>query len=119
MIAGIHSQNCWFLTAENCWFYSTVYSKSMLIKEIPVYSEEFDIHGVIKDYGVVTKLFFTYENREIVMGIDRNPLEEEKFEDMGRNLIESYVRNLLSQDRKLQLHYWYIAEHEFKEKYVA
>ena len=54
--------------------------KSMLIREIPVYSEEFDIHGVIKDYGVVTKLFFTYENREIVMGIDRNHLEEEKFE---------------------------------------
>lgn len=51
--------------------------KSMLIREIPVYSEEFDIHGVIKDYGVVTKLFFTYENR-----------------DLSRR------------SRNLQLHYW-------------
>ena len=31
MIAGIHSQNCWFLTAEKCWFYSTAY----ILKERP------------------------------------------------------------------------------------
>lgn len=79
--------------------------KSMLIREIPVYSEEFDIHGVIKDYGVVTKLFFTYENREIVMGIDRNHLEEEKFENIGRDLIESYIRDLSRRSRNPQLHY--------------
>ena len=71
----------------------TEMGKSMLIREIPVYSDKYDIHGAIKDYGVVTKLFFTYENREIVMGIDRNPLEEEKFENIGRDIIESYIRN--------------------------
>ncbi|MCR5237271.1 MAG: hypothetical protein K6E34_08755 [Lachnospiraceae bacterium] len=61
------------------------------IKEIDVYSEEYDIHGVIKDYGVVTKLFFNYEGKEIVMGIDRNPLKGEKIEDIGRNIID-YLR---------------------------
>lgn len=83
-------------------------------KEIDVYSKEYDIHGVVKDYGVVTKLFFNYEGKEIVMGIDRNPLKGEKFEDIGRNIIESYVKNLAVHEngRKLQFHYWYIDEHE-------
>ncbi len=31
----------------------TEMGKSMLIKEIPVYSDEFDIRGVIKDFGII------------------------------------------------------------------
>ena len=52
----------------------------MLEKEIPVYSEKYDIHGVIRDYGMVTKLFFTYKDKEIVMGIRRNVLYDEAYE---------------------------------------
>ncbi len=87
-------------------------SESILREEIPVYSKKHDVHGVVKDYGIVTKLFFTYDEREIEMGIDRNPLKNESFEDIGRRLIESYIEDLSVSGRKLQLHYWYIGEHE-------
>ncbi len=89
-------------------------AETMLKEEISVYSEKYDIHGVIKDYGVVTKLFFSYDGKEIEMGIDRNPLLGEKFEDIGREIIESYIENLAAhkEERKLQLHNWYIGEHE-------
>ena len=86
----------------------------MLVKEIEVYSEKYDIHGVIRDYKMVTKLFFTYKGKDIEMGIDRNTeLLGKKYEDFGREIIESYIENLACQEeRKLQLHYWYIDEHE-------
>ena len=35
-------------------------AESMLREEVEVYSEKYDIHGVVRDYGMVTKLFFTY-----------------------------------------------------------
>ncbi len=91
-------------------------AESMLKEEIKVYSGKYDIHGVVRDYGVVTKLFFMYEGREIVMGIKRNPLLGERFEDIGRDLIESYVSNLSShaEGRKLKLHYWHIDEREYE-----
>ena len=89
---------------------------SMLKKEIEVYSTKYDIHGVIRDYGVVTKLFFTYASRDIVMGISRNILNNETYEELGRDIIESYIDNLASykEGRKLQLHYWYIDEREIQ-----
>ncbi len=89
-------------------------AESMLREEVGVYSEKYDIHGSVRDYGVVTKLYFTYEGKDIEMGIHRNPLNGEKYEDIGRAIIDSYVTNLASHGdgRKLQLHYWYIGEHE-------
>ena len=89
-------------------------AESMLREEVEVYSEKYDIHGVVRDYGMVTKLFFTYEGKDIVMGVHRNILKGEKYEDLGRNIIDSYVTNLASHEegKKLQLHYWYIGEHE-------
>ena len=88
--------------------------KSMLEREIEVYSEKYDIHGVVRDYGMVTKLLFTYDGEDIVMGVHSNILKGEKYEDLARNIIDSYVTNLASHEegKKLQLHYWYIGEHE-------
>ena len=87
---------------------------SMLKEEIDVYSEKYDIRGVVRVYTMVTKLFFTYDDKEIVMGIRRNVLNGEKYEDLGRNIIESYIENLAShkEGRRLQLHYWYVEERE-------
>ena len=84
------------------------------IKEIEVYSEKYDIHGIVRDYGIVTKLFFTYKGIEKVMSIHRNILKNEKYEDIGRNLIDSYVTNLANygENRKTKLYYWYIEEKE-------
>ena len=73
-------------------------AESMLEKEIEVYSEKYNIHGIIRDYGMVTKLFFTYDDKEIVMGIQRNALKDEKFEDIGRDIIDSYVTNLAAHE---------------------
>ena len=32
-------------------------AETMLKKEIPVYSEKYNVHGVIRDYSFVTKKF--------------------------------------------------------------
>ena len=90
-------------------------AESMLREEVEVYSEKYDIHGTVRDYGVVTKLFFTYEGKEIEMGIDRNAkFFGKSYEDVGRSIIDSYVTNLVShvEGKKLQLHYWYVDEYE-------
>ncbi len=31
-------------------------AESMLREEVEVYSEKYDVHGVVRDYGMVTKL---------------------------------------------------------------
>lgn len=89
-------------------------AESMLKEEVNVYSEKYDMHGIVRDYGMVTKLFFSYEGKDIVMGIHRNTLKGESWEELGRSLMDSYVANLAShkEGRKLQLHYWYIGEQE-------
>ena len=89
-------------------------AETLLKEEIDVYSEKYDIRGTVRDYGMVTKLFFTYEGRDIVMGIRRNVLKDEKYEDLGKNIIESYIENLSnSKDgKKLMLHYWHVDEEE-------
>ena len=53
-----------------------------------VYSEKYDVEGWVEDYGVVTKLLFTYQNRQITMGINRN-LPQNNYEKLGKELIES------------------------------
>ena len=79
-----------------------------ILKEIKVYSEKYDIYGIIKDYGFVSKLLFSYEGKDILMGIHGNPLVNEDFEVIGRKTIESYIENLASgKMRKHYLHYWY------------
>ena len=42
MIAGIHFQNCWFLTAEKCWFYSTAYKYMMGGCVVKYFPEAYD-----------------------------------------------------------------------------
>ncbi len=90
-------------------------ANTMLKREFNVYSKKNDIHGVIKDYGVVTKLLFTYDGKDIEMGIERNlDLFGVTYEEVGRDIIDSYVANLAVHDegRKLQFHFWYIDKHE-------
>lgn len=87
-------------------------AETVLENDIPVYSEKYDVHGFVRDYGVVTKLYFTYGGKQIEMGINNNPLKEVTFGELGRDIIESYISNLSanSDGRKLQLHYWYIVK---------
>ena len=86
----------------------------MLKEEIEIYSEKYNIHGVVRDYGAVTKLSFSYEGKDIEMAIHRNILLGERLGDVGRDTMESYITNLTSHEsgRKLQVHYWYIEDLE-------
>ena len=92
-------------------------SQTMLEKEYEVYSEKYDVHGVIRDYGMVIKLFFSYAGKDIEMGIHRIFGETDTYENLGKSIIESYIANFAPQEdgRKLQLHYWYITEHDTGE----
>ena len=91
---------------------------SMLEQEIPVYSEKFDIHGTIKDYGMVIKLLFSYKGKDVCMGISRHFGRRKPFEEVGRELIESYVTTLVEHEdqQKIQLHYWHIDELDYEGK---
>ena len=80
-------------------------------QEITVYSEKYDIHGTILDYGVVTKLVFNFDGKDIEIGIHKNPLMNTDYAEMGQQIIESYIENLNSKDRKVMLHNWYIEDH--------
>ena len=95
---------------------------SLSKEEIEIYSEKYDIHAVIKDYshGIVTKLFFEYEGKSVVLGIRLNHLNKEEPAVIGLNILESYIENLATTEgRKLKLHYWYIEEIEQDgEKYM-
>ena len=40
---------------------------TMIRNEIPVYSEKYGVHRVVRDFGVVTKLYFSYDDKKIEM----------------------------------------------------
>ena len=52
----------------------TIDNKNALKKEIPVYSEKYGVHGKVMDYGVVTKLVFSDDGKDLEVGIHSNPL---------------------------------------------
>ena len=39
--------------------------KKILKQEIAVYSEKYNVQGKVMDYGVVTKLVFNYDGKDI------------------------------------------------------
>ena len=86
-------------------------NKNALKKEIPVYSEKYGVHGKVLDYGVVTKLVFNYNGKDLEVGIHNNPLMNTDYVQTGRQIMESYIENLSSKDRKVMLHNWYIEDH--------
>ena len=85
--------------------------KKTLRQEIPVYSEKYGVHGKVLDYGVVTKLVFNYDGKDLEVGIHNNPLMNTDYSQTGQQILESYIENLSSKDRKVMLHNWYIEEH--------
>lgn len=43
----------------------------MLRKKMVVKSEKYGVMGEILDYGMVIKLFFSYQGKDVVIGLDR------------------------------------------------
>ena len=76
-------------------------NKNALRKEIPVYSEKYNVQGKVMDYGVVTKLVFNYDGKDIELRIHNNPLMNTDYAQTGRQILESYIENLNSKDRKV------------------
>ena len=69
-------------------------------KIIEIYSEKYDLHGVIEDYGVVSNLIFTHNGKEVSMSISLSPLSKEQPEEIGRKLMESYVEKMASHNER-------------------
>lgn len=82
-------------------------------KVYEIYSEKYNISGQILDYGVVTKLQFSYQEKEREIAIKR-PFPDNSKEalvGLGIQTIEDYIKNLEPpKKRKLMLHYWYVDE---------
>lgn len=79
-------------------------------KTYSVYSSKYDIHGTITINRLSTILSFVYDENVIEMTIIYNPFSNKTYEDMGKDIIDTYIANLSyhEENRKLQLHYWYI-----------
>ena len=54
---------------------------------------------------------FNYDGKDIEIGIHNNPLMNTDYVQTGRQILESYIENLSSKDRKVMLHNWYIEDH--------
>ena len=69
-----------------------------------VESKKYGITGEILDWGVVTKLCFSFQGRDVEMAIRPNPLVKVPLEVVGEELMDSYIENLLpSKERKTML----------------
>lgn len=75
-------------------------------KVYELYSEKYDVHGRIEDYGFVIKLKFEYKGRAYEIGIHR-PLDGE-LADKGLGILEEGLGRLSVEPMKATLHYWYI-----------
>lgn len=78
--------------------------------KVNIYSKKYDVSGFIEDYGVVTKIIFSYHGRQITMGINRI-FPQNDYEKLGQELLESYIENLSEQKNQIRLYNWYVKEY--------
>ena len=87
----------------------------MLQRKITVSSEKYGVVGEIYDYGVVTKLFFSYQGRKVEIGLNRIWEDtEEAWKSIGQKTIDSYIENLTTEELKTMLFYWNVTTLEDK-----
>lgn len=78
-------------------------------KEIIVYSEKCNIAGKIRSWGnVVKKLAFTYEGREIEIGLESSFGVFNNEQEEALAIMEDYVEKLHVKEKKTMLHYWHL-----------
>ena len=84
---------------------------SMLKERIEIMSEKHGIKGEILDYGMVIKLRFSHNGKDIEMGMSR-PLEREKLIQQAIGCMDTYVDQLAGDtlDRPVMLHEWYVSK---------
>ena len=86
---------------------------SMLKERIEVTSEKHGIKGEILDYGMVIKLRFSHNEKEIEMGMSR-PLKREELIRQAIGCMDTYMDQLANESSKrlTMLHEWYISKDE-------
>ena len=88
---------------------------SMLIERIEIMSEKHGIKGEILDYGMVIKLRFSHNGKEIEMGMSR-PLEREKLIRQAIGCMDTYIDQLSSsEERPTKLFDWHVDLSEREE----
>ena len=85
-------------------------AKSMLEEKIEIKSEKYGTEGVILDYGMVIKLQFTHEGKDVEMGMSR-PLERDDLIKRAIGCMDTYVEQLAlpANGRPTKLFNWYVA----------
>lgn len=92
----------------------------LLWNRIEVKSEIYGVVGEIRDYGVVVKLFFSYQDKEIEIGLESPyPSKEEDWKKLGQKAMEFYISNLQEEKPKAMLFYWYIDYNESVKMLLA
>lgn len=89
---------------------------SMLKEKYEIHSEKYHVDGVILDYGMVIKLQFEYDGRQVEMGLSR-PLQTEKLLSRGIGCMEFYIEHLSQEakERPTKLYNWYVDPTEKEE----
>ncbi len=85
--------------------------ESMLKQKLEVHSGKNNIDGVVLDYGFVTKLQFSWQGKEIEIGLKYSPLEKEPLEEKAAAVMDSYVEHMASDGKQIMLHWWYLEMH--------
>lgn len=87
-------------------------AESMLREKIEIKSEKYETEGVILDYGMVIKLRFSHDGKEIEMGMSR-PLKREELIRRAIGCMDTYVEQLSSkEEHPTRLFYWHVTKDE-------
>ena len=77
---------------------------------IPVGSKKHDVSGEIWDYGFHAKLLFSYDGKDLEIGLPPHKPLRSTWEEYGAAMIDTYIDRLHTpiESGKTMLHYWYV-----------
>lgn len=83
-------------------------------KKYVIYSEKYDVQGVIEDWSFSILLHFKYFSKERNIALERPfPFSTAALIEQGLQIMETYIEKLMVgelKERCLMLHYWYVQE---------
>lgn len=90
-------------------------------QRLNVYSKKHNIYGVVLDFGMVTKLYFSWKGKDVEIGIKVNPLRHESLEEKAIACMDTYIDDLSSPvEKSTMLHHWYLEQRDDKYgKYIV
>lgn len=91
------------------------------VQETMIISEKYGIKGkIVNFHNAVKKLMFTYEGKEVEIGLEPSFGVFENPEEKALAIMENYIENLHVKEQKIMLRYWHlvIAYDEKREQSV-